>query len=57
MGEALSRFAQGERVERVTLTASLDGRASRALLITVTGREFEASPEALATLQVASLGG
>ncbi|QPF71605.1 hypothetical protein G8A07_00800 [Roseateles sp. DAIF2] len=57
MGEALSRFAQGERVERVTLTASLDGRASRALLITVSGREFEASPEALATLQVASLGG
>lgn len=57
MGEALSRFAQGERVERVTLMASLDGRASRTLLITASGREFEASPEALATLRLASMGG
>lgn len=57
MGEALSRFAQGERVERVTLMASLDGRPSRTVLITASGREFEASPDALATLRLASMGG
>jgi hypothetical protein len=57
MGEALSRFAQGERVERVTLMASLDGRPSRTVLITASGREFEASAEALATLRLASMGG
>lgn len=56
MGEALSRFAQGERVERITLTASLDGR-SRTTLITVSGREFEASSEALAAMRLASQGG
>ena len=56
MGEALSRFAQGERVERITLTASLDGR-SRTTLITVSGREFEAGAEALAAMRLASLGG
>jgi hypothetical protein len=56
MGNALSQFAQGERVERISLMAGLDGR-SRTTLITVSGREFEASPEALAMLRVASLGG
>jgi hypothetical protein len=38
-GEALSRFAQGERVEKVRLEASLGGPAL-VTLITVSGREF-----------------
>ena len=46
MGESLSRFAGNERVERITITAGLDGR-STTKLITVSGREFVASPEAL----------
>lgn len=46
MGEALSRFAGNERVERITVTAGLDGR-SVTRLITVSGREFVAPPEAM----------
>ena len=53
MGEALSRFAGNERVERISVTAGLDGR-STTKLITVSGREFVASPEAL---RVAAFGG
>lgn len=53
MGDALSRFAGNERVERISVTAGLDGR-STTKLITVSGREFVASPEAL---RVAALGG
>ena len=53
LGEALSRFAGNERVERITITAGLDGR-STTRLITVSGREFVASPEAL---RVAAMGG
>lgn len=39
MGEALSRFAQNERVEKVQLLATL-GREGQAKLITVSGKEF-----------------
>ncbi|MCU7370604.1 hypothetical protein PEC18_06860 [Paucibacter sp. O1-1] len=53
VGEALSRYAQGERVERVTVTAGLDGKSSTTL-ITVSGREFAAPPEAL---HIAAWGG
>lgn len=53
LGEALSRFAGNERVERITVTAGLDGR-STTKLITVSGREFVAPQEAL---RIASLGG
>lgn len=53
MGDALSRFAGNERVERISVTAGLDGR-SITKLITVSGREFVASPEAL---RVAAFGG
>jgi len=53
MGNSLSRFAGNERVERITITAGLDGR-STTKLITVSGREFVASPEAL---RVAAMGG
>lgn len=53
MGDALSRFAGNERVDRISVTAGLDGR-STTKLITVSGREFVASPEAL---RVAAFGG
>jgi len=53
MGDALSRYAGNERVDRITVTAGLDGR-STTTLITVSGREFVASPEAL---RVAAMGG
>ncbi len=53
LGESLSRFAGNERVDRITVTAGLDGR-STTKLITVSGREFVASPEAL---RVAAMGG
>lgn len=53
VGESLSRFAQGERVERITVTAGLDGK-SATKLVTVSGREFDAPAEAL---RIASMGG
>lgn len=39
VGDELSKFAQGERVERVTLAAALNG-PSLITLITVSGKEF-----------------
>jgi len=53
LGDALSRYAGNERVDRVTVTAGLDGSLTTTL-ITVSGREFLASPEAL---RVAAMGG
>ena len=50
LGDALSRFAQGERVERVTLSATLGGGVSHAVLTTTSGRQFDAPPAALALL-------
>ena len=50
LGDSLSRFAQGERVERVTLSATLGGGASHAVLTTTSGRQFDAPPAALALL-------
>jgi len=41
MGEALSRFAQNERVEKVQLVATLGAKGeSQAKLITISGKEF-----------------
>lgn len=40
MGEALSQFANNERVEKVQLTATLGGANNEVKLITVTGKEF-----------------
>jgi len=51
VGDALSRFAQGERVEKITLTSTV-GQSSKATLHTVTGRQFEVEP---ALLQLAAL--
>ena len=50
LGDSLSRFAQGERVERVTLSATLGGGASHAVLTTTSGKQFDAPPAALALL-------
>jgi hypothetical protein len=51
VGDALSRFAQGERVEKVTLTSTL-GQGEKATLHTVAGRQFEVEP---ALLKLAAL--
>lgn len=47
VGDSLSRFAEGERVEKVTLTSTLGG-ASQATLHTATGRAFPIEPALLA---------
>ncbi|MBX9904070.1 MAG: hypothetical protein K2Y31_06925 [Burkholderiales bacterium] len=46
MGEALSQFANNERVERITLSATVGGK-STAKLVTVSGKEYDAPEEAL----------
>lgn len=47
MGEALSTFAQGERVEKIQLSTSL-GAPSKMTLITVSGKEYVAPQAAMA---------
>lgn len=53
VGDLLQNFAGNERVEKVTLMATLGG-PSRVKLITVSGKEFEAPAE---VLRIAALGG
>lgn len=53
LGDALSKFAENERVERITLVTALNGPAT-AYLETVSGKRFEASPEALAIVAAGS---
>ncbi len=53
LGQALSRFAGNEPVERITLSAS-PGGVSRMTLITASGKAYEASGEAV---RIASAGG
>jgi hypothetical protein len=53
VGDLLRNFAGNERVERVTLLATLGG-PSKAKLTTVSGREYEVPAE---VLQIAALGG
>lgn len=50
MGEALSVYAQGETVEKVRLTTTMNG-PTMATLITVSGREFDVPHAALAMIQ------
>lgn len=50
MGEALKVYAQGERVEKVSL-ASVMGREMQVTLITVSGKEFEVPAAVLATMR------
>ena len=53
LGDLLKNFAGNERVEKVTLIATLGG-PSKARLITVSGKEFEVPAE---VLRIAALGG
>ena len=52
LGDLLRNFAGNERVERITLSATYGGK-SKATLITVSGREYEAPAEAM---RIAALG-
>lgn len=49
LGDALSRYAENERVEKITLTASL-GQPSTMTLITVSGKTFDVPAALLATM-------
>jgi hypothetical protein len=40
MGEALSVYAQGEVVEKITLASTLGTKESTVTLITVSGKEY-----------------
>jgi hypothetical protein len=53
IGDAMSIYAQGERVEKVTLASTLGSKASKVTLTTVSGKEYvvPASALALAALQ------
>jgi hypothetical protein len=53
MGEALSVYAQGERVERIELSASMGG-TSTTRLVTVSGKQFNAPALALTMLGTGS---
>jgi hypothetical protein len=53
LGDLLRNFAGNERVEKITLVATLGGK-SQMKLITVTGREYDAPEEAL---RIAAMGG
>lgn len=50
MGEALSTYAQGERVEKITLAATLGGKESKVILVTVSGKEYEVPSAVLAAM-------
>lgn len=54
MGDALSHFAQNERVEKVQLIATLGGGAPQAKLITVSGKEYTVP---WSVLQIAGFSG
>ncbi|NOX27632.1 MAG: hypothetical protein GXP21_05515 [Gammaproteobacteria bacterium] len=55
IGDDMSRFAKGERVERIVVAAGMDG-SSETVLITVSGKEYRYSGAlpSLATSQAAS---
>jgi hypothetical protein len=53
LGDLLRNFAGNERVEKITLVATLGGK-SQMKLITVSGKEYDAPEEAL---RIAALGG
>lgn len=50
LGNALSNFANNERVERLEIAADLGGSGSRVQLVTVSGKKFDATPAALALI-------
>ena len=49
LGDAMSNFAMGERVEKVVLT-STPGKPQQVTLVTSTGKEYAAPPDTLAML-------
>lgn len=49
-GQALSKYAQGERVEKVSLAAILGGGEQQVTLITVSGKEYPVPAAVLAML-------
>lgn len=53
LGDAMRNFAGNERVDRITLMATFGG-AMKAKLTTVSGKEYDAPPEALG---IAAMGG
>lgn len=53
LGDLLQNFAGNERVEKITLTATLGGKP-KVTLITVSGKEYDAPEEAL---RIAAAGG
>jgi hypothetical protein len=53
VGDLLRNFAGNERVEKITLVATLGGK-SQAKLVTVTGKVYDAPEEAL---RIAAMGG
>ena len=48
LGDAMSKYAQGERVEKVRLSAAPGQPSTTATLITVSGRDFEVPAALLA---------
>lgn len=50
MGEALSVYAQGERVEKITLASTLGSKESTVTLITVSGKEYVVPTGVLAAM-------
>lgn len=52
MGDALSVYAQGERVEKITLATALGSKESTVTLITVSGKEYVIPAAVLAAMPV-----
>ena len=52
MGNALSVYAQGERVEKITLASTLGSKESTVTLITISGKQFVVPAAVLAALPV-----
>jgi len=50
LGDALSTFANNERVERIELLATLGAATAGVKLVTVSGKRFDAPPAALALI-------
>jgi hypothetical protein len=48
VGDAMSVYAQGERVEKVTLASALGGKETQVTLTTVSGKEYAAPASVLA---------
>lgn len=54
VGDAMSIYAQGERVEKVTLASTLGSKESQVTLITISGKEYVVPASALALARLPS---